>query len=110
MAMHSPPHPGTFLRDEILEANDLSVSAAAELLKVARPTLSKLLNGRADLSAEMALRFEQVFGLQMSTLLSMQIAHDEALVRRTRAKLRLKPFRVAATSPSSLPTTRRTAS
>ena len=96
MAMHSPPHPGAFLRDDVLAANGLSVSETADLLEVARPTLSKLLNGRADLSAEMALRFEQVFGLRMATLLAMQAAYDEATIRRTRSKLRLKPFRPAA--------------
>jgi plasmid maintenance system antidote protein VapI len=44
----------------------------------------------------MALRFEQVFGLRMATLLAMQAAYDEATIRRTRSKLRLKPFRPAA--------------
>ena len=96
MPMHSPPHPGAFLRDEVLAANGLSVSETADLLEVARPTLSKLLNGRADLSAEMALRIEQDFGLRMATLLAMQAAYDEATIRRTRSKLRLKPFRPVA--------------
>lgn len=93
MPMHTPPHPGAFLREEVLEANDLAVTDAATLLGVARPTLSKLLNGHADLSAEMALRLEKVFGLEMRTMLAMQSAHDEAKVRREQSKLRLKPFR-----------------
>lgn len=93
MPMHTPPHPGAFLREEVLHANDLAVTDAATLLGVARPTLSKLLNGHADLSAEMALRLEQVFGLKMGTMLAMQSAHDEAKVRREQSKLRLRPFR-----------------
>lgn len=93
MPMYSPPHPGAFLREEVLDANALAVTDAATLLGVARPTLSKLLNGRADLSAEMALRVEQVFGLEMSTMLAMQSTYDEAKVRREQSKLRLKPFR-----------------
>ena len=96
MPMHRPPHPGVFLREEVVHANNLAVGDAAALLGVARPTLSKLLNGRADLSAEMALRLEQVFGLKMSTMLAMQSAYDEATVRREQSKLRLKAFRPPA--------------
>ena len=93
MAMRNPPHPGHFIRDEIVAANELTVGQAADHLKVARPTLSNLLNGKADLSAEMALRIEQVFGIRMKTLLAMQAAYDEAQVRQQAAKLRLKPFK-----------------
>lgn len=95
MGIKNPPHPGLFIRDEIMEANALSVSQVAELLDVARPTASKLLNGRADLSAEMALRIEQVFGIRMSTLLAIQAAYNEARARRESAGLKLKPFRRA---------------
>jgi antitoxin HigA-1 len=95
MALRNPPHPGLFIRDEIVEANALTVGQAAEHLSVARPTLSHLLNGKADLSAEMALRIEQVFGIRMKTLLAMQAAYDEARVRQQVPKLRLKPFKRA---------------
>src|ERR1035437_9658800 len=54
---------GRFLRTEIIEAHDLSVTDAAKILRVSRPTLSSLLNTKADLSAEMALRFETAFGV-----------------------------------------------
>jgi addiction module HigA family antidote len=97
MGTRNPPHPGQFIRDEILEANDLTVGTAAEHLGVARPTLSHLLNGKADLSAEMALRIEQVFGIRMKTLLAMQAAYDEAQVRQRVPKLRLKPYKVERT-------------
>jgi addiction module HigA family antidote len=58
MAMADPPHPGDFIRTEIVEPLGLTVTAAAKILKVSRPALSNLLNGNADLSGEMALRIE----------------------------------------------------
>ena len=60
MRMRNPPHPGCFIRDEIIEAHELSVTGAARALGVTRPTVSKLLNGSADLSPEMALRIEGI--------------------------------------------------
>ena len=92
MAMLNPPHPGTFIRDEIIEANELSVTAAANLLKVGRSALSNLLNGHADLSPEMALRVELAFGVQMDTLLGMQTAYDVAAMRRRANKIRVRRF------------------
>ena len=59
----TPTHPGEFIRAEILDELGLSVSAAAEVLGVRRATLSDLLNGKAALSAEMALRIEKAFGV-----------------------------------------------
>ena len=51
MRMLNPPHPGSFIRTEIIEPLGLTVTAAARVLKVSRPALSSLLNGKADLSA-----------------------------------------------------------
>lgn len=76
-----PPHPGTFIRDEILEPLDLSISRAAEVLGVRRATLSDLVNGKAALSAEMALRLEKAFDLDMDMLLRMQGWFDSVAVR-----------------------------
>ena len=56
MRMLNPPHPGDFIRTEIIEPRGLSVTAAAQLLLVSRPALSSLLNGKAGLSGDMALR------------------------------------------------------
>ena len=56
LRMLKPPHPGAFIRTEILEPRGLSVTAAAQVLQVSRPALSNLLNGKADLSRDMALR------------------------------------------------------
>ncbi len=70
--MKNPAHPGGFVRSEIVEALGLSVTDAASALGVTGPTLSALLNERARLSAEMALRIEKAFGVSMDTLMRMQ--------------------------------------
>ena len=75
-------HAGVWLRTEIVEPHGLMVSAAAEKLGVSRQAMSSLLNGRAGISAEMAIRFEKAFGLRADSLLRMQAAHDLAEARR----------------------------
>lgn len=75
-------HAGVWLRTEIVEPHGLTVSAAAEKLGVSRQAMSSLLNGRAGISAEMAIRFEKGFGLRADSLLRMQAAHDLAEARR----------------------------
>lgn len=83
----TPPHPGMFIREEILDELGLSVSEAAKALDVRRATLSDLIHGNAALSAEMALRIEKAFGVRMETLLNMQAWHDAYTMRqRERAK------------------------
>ena len=74
-------HAGVWLRTEIVEPHGLTVSAAAEKLGVSRQAMSSLLNGRAGISAEMAIRFEKAFGLRADSLLRMQAAHDLAEAR-----------------------------
>lgn len=64
--MHNPPHSGETLREDILPALKQSVTQAAEQLGVARPTLSKVLNGKAAISPEMALRLEKWLGVENS--------------------------------------------
>ena len=76
-----PPHPGAFIRDEILEPLNLSVAHSAEVLGVRRATLSDLVNGKAALSPEMALRIEKAFGVSMDTLLKMQAWFDACAMR-----------------------------
>lgn len=74
-------HPGRWLRAEVVGPRGLSVTEAAAKLRVTRQAMSNLLGGRAGLSAEMAIRFEQAFGLSADTLMRMQAAHDLARVR-----------------------------
>jgi addiction module HigA family antidote len=81
--MKTPPHPGSLVKTEVIEALGLSVSKAAEVLHVRRATLSDLLNGKSTLTPDMALRIEKAFGPEMDHLLRMQLAYD---VSRTRAR------------------------
>ncbi len=76
MAMHNPPHPGGIVRRQCLEPLGLTVTRAAEGLGVARQSLSELLNGRAGVSVEMAIRLSKAFGSTPETWLGMQMAHD----------------------------------
>ena len=93
MPMKSPPHPGDFIRTEIIAPAGLSVTAAAAALHVSRPALSSLLNGRADLSGDMALRLEKAFGIKMATLMQMQLAVDMAVARKQAHRIRVRPYR-----------------
>ena len=87
MPMKSPPHPGDFIRSEIIAPAGLSVTAAALALRVSRPALSSLLNGKADLSGDMALRIEKAFGVRMDTLMRMQAAYDIARTRKRESQI-----------------------
>jgi antitoxin HigA-1 len=88
----APSHPGDFIRTEILEPYRLTVTAAANVLHVGRPALSNLLNGRADLSGEMALRIEKAFGVRMDTLLRMQAAYDIWRTRQREHEIQVERF------------------
>ena len=90
MSMKNPPHPGDFVRTEIIEPARLSVTDAAKALHVSRPTLSSLLNGKADLSGDMALRLEKAFGIKMDTLMRMQSAYDIAQTRKREKLIRVR--------------------
>src|SRR5207237_9687845 len=76
MPMKNPPHPGNFIRTEIIEPAGLSVTAAAAALQVSRPALSSLLNTKADLSGDMALRIEKAFGVKMDTIMRIQASYE----------------------------------
>ena len=93
MRMLNPPHPGDFIRTEIIEPVGLTVTAAAEVLGVTRPALSRLLNGRSSLSPEMALRIEKAFGPKMDTLLRMQTSYDIARTRKRENRIVVQRYR-----------------
>jgi antitoxin HigA-1 len=90
--MKNPPHPGDLIKSEIIEPLGLSISKAAALLKVRRATLSDLLNGKASLTPEMALRIEKAFGPDMDHLLRMQLAYDVAMMRRCANQIAVKRY------------------
>jgi len=87
-----PSHPGEFIREEVVEEPGLSISRAAEILGVRRATLSGLLNEKAGLTPELALRLEKAFGLSMDTLLRMQAWHDASCMREKADLIDVKPF------------------
>jgi addiction module HigA family antidote len=85
--MHNPPHPGLTLRDDILPGLGITITTAAEQLGVTRPALSRVLNARAAISPEMALRIEVWLGVRnggsASVWLAQQSAYDLWKVRKT---------------------------
>ena len=92
MAMKNPSHPGDFIRTEIIVPAGLTVTAAAKALQVSRPALSSLLNGKAGLSGDMALRIEKAFGLSMDTMLRMQAWYDAQAMRRRAGEIDVKRY------------------
>ena len=91
----TPSHPGDFVRTEIIEELGLTITQAAEILRIRRATLSDLLNGSAALSAEMALRLEKAFDVSMEMLLRMQAWHDAALMRARSDEVDVQPYQPA---------------
>ena len=96
MRMYNLLHPGVFLKEEVIEPLDLTITTASKILGVTRPALSKLLNGRASLSLEMALRFEKAFGLKLDTLLRMQTSYDIAQARKATNKIKVEHYEARA--------------
>lgn len=90
--MKSPVHPGGFVKHEIIERHGLSVTDAARVLGVTRPALSALLEERASLSPEMALRIEKAFGVSMDTLMRMQTSYDIAQARKREGEIDVAHF------------------
>ena len=94
MLMHNPPHPGEVLRQLCLEPLGLSVTDAAKGLGVSRKTLSAILNGRAGVSPEMAVRLSLAFGTSSESWLNQQIQYDLWQAEKRRKSLRV--LRLAA--------------
>jgi addiction module HigA family antidote len=91
-----PSHPGALIKDEILDPLGLTMARAAEVLGVRRATVSDLINGKAALSPEMALRIEKAFGVSMDTLLRVQAWHDVYTMRAQSDRIHVKRFRQRA--------------
>lgn len=100
--LKNPAHPGSFIKHEIIEPLALSVSNAAEVLGVSRAALSALLNERAHLSPEMALRIEKAFGVSMDTLMRMQNSYDIAQIRKRAEEIKVAPFSGKPIEPNSV--------
>lgn len=89
MLMHNPPHPGDVLRRLCLEPLGLSVTQAAKALGVSRKTLSAILNARAGISPEMAVRLSIAFDTTAESWLNQQVQYDLWQAERHRKKLRV---------------------
>jgi addiction module HigA family antidote len=96
MRMLEPVHPGEVLKEDVLAPAGLSVTQAAAILGVGRPALSAVLNGRASLSPEMAIRAEKAFGVSMDLLLKMQLQFDIARARKAAKGIKVRRFDPAA--------------
>lgn len=94
-SMHQPPHPGEILRELCLRPLQLSVTEAAESLGVSRNTLSAILNGRAGISAEMAIRLSIAFNTTAESWLRQQMQHDLWIAERSRKRLRVRKLAAA---------------
>jgi antitoxin HigA-1 len=96
MAMKNPNHPGRVVRTLCLEPLNLTVVAAAKGLGVSRQALNNLLNEKAAMSPDMAVRLEKGFGIKAEMWLSMQLAFDLANAYKNAGSIRVKPFKTAA--------------
>ena len=90
MSMHNPPHPGEVLRELCLTPLGVSVTEAAEALGVSRKTLSAILNSRAGVSPEMAVRLSIAFGTSAESWLNQQLQYDLWLAEQGRRQLRVR--------------------
>lgn len=89
-------HVGDWLKTEIVDPAGINVTALAAHFGVSRQALSNLLNGNANLSADMAIRFEKAFGVRADTLLRMQTAYEIARAREHEAEIRVEKLAIAA--------------
>jgi antitoxin HigA-1 len=88
-------HPGPWLKRNVVDHHEMSVTDVADRLKVSRPAMSNLLNGKAALSPEMAIRFEKAFGIPADTMLRMQTAHDLVEARQHEDQIDVKRLEFA---------------
>ena len=99
MPMKNPPHPGHSIRDACLEPLKLTVTDAARVLGVARHTLSRVLNGQAGISPEMAIRLEKAGWSNADHWLRLQTAFDLAQVRRIASSIKVARYEPDAAFP-----------
>ena len=95
MSMKNPPHPGGIVRRQCLEPLSLSVTTAARGLGVTRQTLSGLVNERAGVSVDMAIRLSKAFGSSPETWLGLQTAYDLWQARSRASEIEVTPFSAA---------------
>jgi addiction module HigA family antidote len=94
--MKNPPHIGQVIWYGILEPLGLSITKAAQILSVRRATLSDLINGKAALTAEMAMRIHKAFGPDVGHMLRMQVAYEVAQVHKRAKAIKVKRYTAKA--------------
>ena len=92
MPMKNPPHPGRIVREKCLQPLGLSVTSGAKILGVSRQALNNLVNQRAGISPEMAIRLAKAFGSTAQTWLRMQSNYDLALALKSERKIRVRRY------------------
>jgi addiction module HigA family antidote len=92
MLMHNPPHPGEIIKELCLEPLGLSITTAAEALGVSRKTLSSIINGKAGISPEMAVRLSIAFNTSSESWMNQQAQYDLWQAERRRKELKVKPL------------------
>ena len=95
MNMHNPPHPGEIIRELCLEPLEITVTAAAKALGVSRKTLSAILNGRAGISPEMAIRLAKAFDTTPESWMTQQMQYDLWHAKTSLGDVRVKRLAVA---------------
>jgi addiction module HigA family antidote len=95
MKMHNPPHPGEVIKELCLEPLGISVTEAAEGLGVSRKTLSSIINGRAGVSPEMAVRLSIAFETSAESWLNQQSQFDLWQAEQNRASLQVRKLSAA---------------
>jgi len=95
MKMHNPPHPGEVLKTLCMAPLHLTFTEAARALDVSRKTLSAILNGRAGISPEMAVRLSIAFGTSAESWLNQQLQYDLWHVERNRKRLHVRKLTAA---------------
>ena len=95
MPMKNPVHPGRIVRHDCLEPLGLSVTAGAKVLGVTRQALNNIVNGKAGISPEMAIRLTKAFGSTEETWLRMQLSYDLAAARKNESKIKVQRQRVS---------------
>ena len=90
MPMKNPPHPGLSIRYDCLEPLGISVTEGAKILGVTRQTLNNLVNGKAAISPEMAIRLDKAFGGGAEIWLRLQAAYDLAQAEKQADKIKVR--------------------
>ncbi len=94
--LNNPPHPGQFVKVEIVDGIAGGVAEAAIALGVRRQTLYNLINETTALTSDMAIRIEKAFGVRMDTLMRMQNSYDIAQARQRADSIDVQPYKPAA--------------